>query len=199
MNAPKRIKIRLPFTVAGPFVLSDIVPIFHRWIQNHTVPGMLIHVVDYKHVENGPGILLIGHEGDLGIESRDGTWTLYYDRKQETGKTLVESIELLLNQIRVVQDALVADDALAGKIYFSKDEFEITILDRLAYPNLPETFNAVQNIVSLYLGKTFGGEPIDLTQGSADRRWPLTIRIRQASAQYNIDSHSHGESATIPV
>ena len=66
--------------------LDDFIPVFHRWIQKQTVSGhLLIDVHDYSHIHQGPGILLVGHEGNFSIDLADGTaWPLLLP--QTTGR-----------------------------------------------------------------------------------------------------------------
>ena len=47
------------------FELADAVAVFHQWIRDGVCPEMLIDVADYRHVPAGPGVLLIGHRGEL--------------------------------------------------------------------------------------------------------------------------------------
>ena len=63
-----RIGIKIPCTDAA-FPTRELVPVFHRWIQTGAIPGhLLVDVADYDHVPEGPGILLVAHEGNLGID-----------------------------------------------------------------------------------------------------------------------------------
>ena len=58
----------------GALPARELVPVFHRWIQTGAVPGhLLIDVADYDHVPEGPGILLVAHEGNLGMDLIGGT------------------------------------------------------------------------------------------------------------------------------
>ena len=47
---PRRIGIKFNLKQPPKLQPDDILPIFQRWIQDHTVEGMLIDVIDYKHV-----------------------------------------------------------------------------------------------------------------------------------------------------
>ncbi len=42
---------------------SDVIPVFHPWIQTQAVDGLLIDVADYSHMATGPCVLLVAHEG----------------------------------------------------------------------------------------------------------------------------------------
>jgi hypothetical protein len=60
----------------------ELVPIFHRWIQTQAVDGLLIDVADYAHLPEGPGAVLIAHEGNYAFDGGRGRPGLQYSRKQ---------------------------------------------------------------------------------------------------------------------
>ena len=45
---PKRLGVKFSLKQEPRIQPKNIVPIFQRWIQDHTVDGMLIDVIDYK-------------------------------------------------------------------------------------------------------------------------------------------------------
>jgi hypothetical protein len=62
--------------------LADIVPVFHSWIQFHSIPDhLLIDVADYAHVPDGPGIVLVSHEANFYLDRFDSRLGLTYTRK----------------------------------------------------------------------------------------------------------------------
>src|SRR3954465_5689913 len=44
--------------------LAAFAPVFQRWIQQKSVEGQFVDVADYRHVFEGPSIVLIGHDSD---------------------------------------------------------------------------------------------------------------------------------------
>ena len=42
----------------------------------------MVDVADYKHMIDGPGIMLISHEGNFSIDLQDGEVGFMYIRKQ---------------------------------------------------------------------------------------------------------------------
>ncbi len=63
---PRRLTVR--FRVAEPADdLSPAIDAFHRFIQRGKVEGLVLDVADYRHVPQGPGVVLIGHDVDYGI------------------------------------------------------------------------------------------------------------------------------------
>lgn len=176
MNAPKRLKIRQPLSAPEDFDLSEIIPVFHRWIQERSIPGGLIDVANYKHVPNGPGILLIGDEGDYSLEKVGGQLFFVYDRKRQTGDTLDESIAILLTTAQIALQMLAAESALG--ISPQHGGAEITLLDRLHYPNDQSTFDAINHSTAQAVAAATGQPHIHLTRSATDPRHPITLHIQ---------------------
>src|ERR1041385_3049369 len=80
---PFRTQIKFFLENPGRLDLSDVAAVFQRWIQQKALDGLLIDVADYRHVIEGPGIVLIGHESDYALENRDGRLGLLYTRKRQ--------------------------------------------------------------------------------------------------------------------
>src|SRR5690242_4561361 len=86
-----RFGIKLFATDSAAVRVKDFVPVFHSWIQRQAVEGhLLIDVHDYSHIQGGPGILLVSHEGNFCTDMAEGKLGLAYYRKHPAG-TSVES------------------------------------------------------------------------------------------------------------
>ena len=65
---PKRISVKLFTTDPEAEVdLHKYIRVFHEFIKEKKVEGLLIDVADYSHVPEGPGIVLIGHDVDYSL------------------------------------------------------------------------------------------------------------------------------------
>src|SRR5215213_1767274 len=62
--------------------------VFQRWIQRKALEVQLIDVSDYRHVWEGPGILLVAHDSDYSMETRDSRLGLLYTRKRQVDAEL---------------------------------------------------------------------------------------------------------------
>ncbi len=61
--------------------LEPLIPVFHSWIENQNGDELLIDVADYTHVPAGPGIVLIGHEGNYSVDNTGNRLGVRYNRK----------------------------------------------------------------------------------------------------------------------
>ena len=64
------------------FASKDCIPVFHQWIQNKSISDhLLIDVADYSHVLDGPGVMLMAHEGYFSLDQENLVPGLLYMRK----------------------------------------------------------------------------------------------------------------------
>lgn len=172
---PKRLGIKFFIETPTAIDLSAIVPIFQRWIQEHAVEGTLIDVIDYKHVHQGPGIVLIGHEGDYGLDLGEGRPGLLYIRKQDGEQTLKEQLQSVFRHALGACQQLEAEKALEG-LSFDCSEAKISFLDRLHTPNRPKTFDAIRDDLQAFLTALYDAN-VELQQASEDTREIFAVRV----------------------
>jgi len=175
---PRRIAIKL-FTTApeAPVELHPFIGLFHRFIQEGTLPGLLLDVADYAHVPDGPGVILIGHDVDYGIDLAGGRAGLLTTRKRAEGvgveELFRETLGRALQAVRAIEDA--ADPAI--DLRFATDALEIVFPDRLAAPNRDDAYELAVKALGP-VARPILGEGIAFERaGDGDPRGMLTIRI----------------------
>src|SRR5215468_8447482 len=128
-------RLGIKFFAADPasIRLEDFIPLFHGWIQRQAVPKhLLIDVHDYSHIQGGPGILLVGHEGNFSMDMADGKSGLFYYRKQPLdGAGLAAVLKSALHGCRCLEEET--------SLRFKTSEFVLISNDRLNAPNEAET------------------------------------------------------------
>jgi hypothetical protein len=157
-------------------VADAYVPLFHGWIQRRGLDGVPIDVADYKHVPDGPGIMLIGHEADRSLDFGEGRPGVVYQRKRDLGGTLEERFVLTLEAVDRTADDIEADPA-AGGVVFERDEILIRINDRLAAPNDDETLAAVAPALEAALATARPGRTARITRVLDDPKGPFLARV----------------------
>ncbi|SVD56545.1 uncharacterized protein METZ01_LOCUS409399, partial [marine metagenome] len=74
--------IKLFFKDDADYFSQKFIPVFHKWIQNKTIPNhLLIDVADYSHIADGPGVMLIAHEGHISLDQEHKKPGMMYMRK----------------------------------------------------------------------------------------------------------------------
>ncbi|ASC72390.1 hypothetical protein XM38_033470 [Halomicronema hongdechloris C2206] len=102
---------------------AAFIPIFHEWIRDRTLAGTLLDVADYRHVPDGPGIMLITHEINYAMDRDRGELGLYAQRKLGPGATHQERLLHLLRQTAIFGSRLEADRRVAGSLKLQGGKF----------------------------------------------------------------------------
>jgi hypothetical protein len=153
--------------------VKDFVQVFHSWIQKQSIENhQLIDVHDYSHIHEGPGILLVAHEGNFSTDLAGGKLGLAYFRKQVAGSTPEETLRASLKSAFHAASLIEAE----GRMQFRKDELLVIANDRLLAPNSRASFEEFQPI----LMKVFGAKA-RFTHESAGTKDRLTIRVAGVS------------------
>jgi hypothetical protein len=180
---PRRLSVKLfahPDTNA-PIDLHPYIGIFHRFIQNATVEGLLLDVADYSHVPDGPGVILIGHDVDHGIDLTDGRVGLLTTRKHTGALPFAEALRDTLRRALLAARAVEGDTA--SNLRFGTAEFELRFVDSLETPNSDEAYRAVYEEVESVASLLAGDSDLRLERANADdTRKMLTVVMHAADA-----------------
>jgi len=166
----------------GAVELVRVVPVFHRWIQEHSVPGILIDVADYSHVPHGPGVVLVGYEADHSLDLSEGPLGLFYARKRPQAGSLSERLRAAFQSALRACQILEAEPELGGRLRFRRDDPLLVLNDRLLAPNTPATFEALRPELEAALAEIYPGRTIDLWREEAEPRRRLAVAIRASGA-----------------
>src|SRR5262245_34109620 len=157
MNPIQHVRVKIFAREPAPADLSPAIPVFHRSIQGRVCPEMLIDVADYRHVPNGPGVMLIGHEANYSLDSTKGRLGLVYNRKQAGGgaqENLRQAFDAALEACRRLEQ----EPEFAGQLNFEDSSCEFSINDRLLAPNGQDTYLALKPEFDEFLSGLWGRE-----------------------------------------
>jgi hypothetical protein len=175
----QKIQLKLYAELAADFEASRVVSAFHGLIREQELDDVLIDVVDYGHVHQGPGTVLIGHGADYGFDLGEGRPGLLFFRKREgpaePEARLVDALQRTLNACKLLED-----EPELG-LRFRTNELWLRLLDRLETPSNDASFDAVLPVVSRALARVFGELPVELLREGSDKE-PFTLRIRALGA-----------------
>jgi hypothetical protein len=157
--------------------IGDAVAVFHQWIQDGVAPELLIDVADYKHVPDGPGVILIGHEANYSLDETAGRLGLLYNRKVavqgDAQAALRQAFDAALNAARLLEAAA----PFAGKLHFDEGDVEIIVNDRLLAPNTDATWEALRPEVERFFGSVYGEGRVSLERrGEPRERFRVGVR-----------------------
>ena len=176
--ALQRFSLKLFADPASAGAPSTVIPVFHRWIQEHAVPGLLIDVADYTHLVDGPSVLLVAHEANYALDEADGRPGLSYTRKQPLEGTFGERLATAAAALITAARRLEQDTSrmTGGGITFRTNEIEFVANDRLAAPGSADTESALRNELTAFGGRLFGGADVEVRPLDDPSRLGFTIK-----------------------
>lgn len=180
---PLRTQIKFSLEDSSTVDQSLFMGVFQRWIQQKTLEGQLIDVADYRHVWEGPGILLIAHDSDYSMETRDGKLGLLFTRKRQVDPDLLSQLRNSLRLALTASHLLEQETVFKPALKFRANEFEIRFPDRLQFPNRPETFEFVKDDLTTVLNEVYGSDTTNFASVNQDSRLLFTIRVESSSTK----------------
>lgn len=176
--ALQRFRLKLfadPGSAGAP---GTIIPVFHGWIRERAVPGLLIDVADYTHLVDGPSVLLVAHEANYAIDETDGRPGLSYTRKRPLEGTFADRLAAAAAALIAAARRLERDTArmTGGGVTFPGGELEFAANDRLAAPRGPDAENALRRELTAFGGRLFGGADVDVRPLADPDRLGFTLK-----------------------
>jgi hypothetical protein len=171
-----------PRSVA-PLPSEQVIPVLHGWIQRKALPKhLLIDVADYKHVPEGPGILLISLEANIFLDHALQPGLMYVRKRGiESAHSLADRLREVFRFALEPAALLESDAAFAGKAKFATDRFAFRIYDRLLAPNSPATFDEIKPALSGFVEEVYGQPAASIERtGPADGVFEATVKTRSA-------------------
>jgi hypothetical protein len=149
--------------------LGALIPIFQRWIEGQVFDDLLLDVADYSHMHAGPGVVLIGNQGDYSVDNTDDRLGVRYNRKAVLDGSNQDRLTQATRAALLAFQRLEAEPRLERKLRFSGDEIEVFINDRLLAPDTEGTRKAAEPDLRALFQKLFRG-PVVLSQRNEDPR-----------------------------
>jgi hypothetical protein len=141
--------------------LASFIPVFHRFIQEDQLEGMLVDVTEYTHVHQGPGVLVIAHEANYGLDEEAGKRGFLYTQKRPVEKSSQAHLATAFR--RVLQGcSLLEKEAALGGLKFDTSHFQVFVNDRAEAPFNSESLGDLENELNPFLSNLLGGEKFHL-------------------------------------
>ena len=200
-----KVDLKLFLQGSADVELQDVIPVFHDWIQHQRLDELLIDVVDYRHVHDGPGVMLIAHDAHYAMDMADGHMGLLYSRRREThpARNAIQSVTERLQS--VLQCALAAcqrletEPALQGRLKFRGDELLLRINDRLVSPTLAN-FDDLQTHLQPVLARLYPDHQVEVQScGGSDSRLAVAIKVAEDAGVATLCSRLDGSGVRTAV
>ena len=164
--------------------LTDAVPIFHHWIQESVVDELLIDVADYKHVPEGPGVMLIGHQANYSLDELEGHLGLLYNRKTAIDGDSQAALAQAFESAKKAAKRLEGEAAFRDKLVFDAGNVEVIVNDRIVAPNTDDSWNKFKPEIEKFFAGVYGhtdftverlGEPRDRFRVGVKTNTPVRV------------------------
>ena len=153
---------------------EQFINVFHDWVAAQSMPEMMIDVADYRHVPDGPGVVMVGREADYYMDNTDGRPGLRYVCKAKSDASNEEQVK---QAFAAASSACVRLEKAISGLKFSRTEFEITINDRAYAPNTDDTRSSLQSELPSILSTVLGSDPQLDIQSDARKLAGASVRM----------------------
>jgi hypothetical protein len=166
----QHVNVKLRLESAGEVDLAPLIPVFHSWIQEQVFGDLLLDVADYRHVPAGPGVVVIGHDGDYSVDNTDDRLGVRYNRKAPLDGSNQDRLRQAARAALTACARLEAEPRLQGRFRFGGREIELFVNDRLLAPNRHETRSALRSELEAFFQKLLGGVEYSASYENDPRR-----------------------------
>lgn len=167
----QRVSVSVPLE-APSIEAAVVITLFHDWIRRGAVEGLLIDVTSYSHVHHGPGVMLIGHEGDYSVDLAGGRPSLRYTLKRTDTDTPQGAVALAARRL-----AGAAEAAASAGIRVIDGDVTVQVFDRLRAPNTDQTAQVLTPQIAAGVRDVTGWSSQRAERLSDDPRSPFGLRL----------------------
>lgn len=171
--------VRVKFFLDGELSvdLQEVINTFHSWVAEQSMDDMMIDVADYRHVPNGPSVVMVGLKADYAFDETAGRPGLLYSRKSELDGS---NEDRLLAALKSADAACSRLEGVFDGLKFNRQELEVSINDRGLAPNTPENAAELVSLLGSVLKGSCGVEDCE-ADTSRDARQLLGARVKLSS------------------
>lgn len=156
---------------------ASLIDIFHDWIRLKRLNHVMLDVADYRHVPNGPGVMLVTHEVNYAMDRENGEFGLYAQRKRGDEATTQEKLLGLVKSTAQFGSLLESDSRIGGKLKLEGGKFHYIANDRLNAPNTEEAFNTIKPELEAIATQIYPGKSVSVSRLNNDPGARLTAVI----------------------
>jgi len=175
----QRINVKLFTDVGKKIALDPFLDIFARWREDAAHPSRWIDLADYGHVPKGPGVMMIGKQGNLGLDlANPGPGILYANKAGLVGTTedrLMETFRRCL----ALTEALTAEAEYPKDLSPKPGFWELTFNDRLETPNTDATDRLLRPSIEATIEKLLGSDHTLIRETDPKRRYGFVIEAEE--------------------
>ena len=192
----KKFGIKLYLNNNTSYHSRDFIPVFHNWIQNKAVPDhLLIDIADYSHIPDGPGILLVAHEGHFSLDQADRKPGILYMRKTEISGSFKDRFNKVLSTT-ILAARMLSQDKNIKAVDFFPNSFRFISNDRRIADNVDANQKLYTETVNKLSKENFPGSQLEFNnyaQGEARLAFDVNFRDNTNILEYRDTEEEENE------
>jgi hypothetical protein len=175
----QKIQWKVPIKDPSAVQAWDFFRAFSAWIPDS--PEVFVDVADYRHVQDGVKVILVGHGLDVFLDDTGGVTGLACAWKRPMQGGDVEKLAATLNATFGYCRRLEADPIFSDKLKFKDDALFLTVNDRAAAPNTAATFEGSRGAIEKALAGVFPAGTVSLRHlDDAKTRFGVAVGISKS-------------------
>jgi len=169
--------VKLFLEVNGNYSCKEFIPVFHTWIQDKLIEDhLLLDVADYSHIPDGPGVMLIAHEGSFSLDQEKYKPGIMYMRKTKMEGDFKNRFNQVLSITTEAANRLQNND-ITNDVNFISDSFRFIANDRLYADNTRDNQNFYKKEIQKAINSKYPDSKVEIDDVS-DKQERLAFTIR---------------------
>ena len=162
----------------GSYSSKDFIPVFHTWIQTKLVKDhLLIDVADYSHIPDGPGVMLVAHEGHFSLDQENFQPSIMYMRKTEMEGDFKDRFNQVLSITTEAANRLRNND-ITNDVDFISNSFRFIANDRLYAENTRDNQNIYKKEIQKAINNKYPDSKVEFEDFSSENeRLAFTVNF----------------------
>lgn len=152
----QRINLKLFLDAPEKVPVDALLPIFGQWRENKDHPSQWVDMADYAHIDRGPGVMMIGRQGNLALDLGDpGPGILYANKKGLEGAAEDRILDTFRRTLALAS-TLIQEPLYPPQLTARPGSWQLVFNDRMETPNSDATDAALRPAIDNALDRIFG-------------------------------------------
>ena len=175
----QRIDLKALLDAPRDVKLDSLLGIFARWRNDKEHPARWVDLADYAHMSRGAGVVIVGKQGIFGVTRFDPGLGLFYSGRSEYEGSCEQRVVESFRRHLSLATALFREPDYPDELKGLTGRWDLTINDRLSFPNNEETDHLLRPPIQSALDGLFGPGAYELSpHDDEQRRYGFTLHTQ---------------------
>ena len=173
--------------------LDPLLAIFSRWRNDKDHPARWVDLADYAHMSRGAGIVIVGKQGIFGMTRFEPALGLLYSGRADYEGSFEKRVLESFRRHLALTTALLREPDYPAELKTLTGGWEVTVNDRLGFPNNDDTDKLLRPQIVAALDKVFGAAAYEITRLSdPQQRYGFGLRSDKADSEQLLAAAQNG-------